>query len=77
MDPDRLHQRRHRDPAKQERASHGDEPASILEPGHGDPAAPCVLLTNDDGIDAPGLRAMAEALLGANACRLLVCAPNW
>ena len=37
---------------------------------------PCVLLTNDDGIDAPGLRAMAIALLHTNSCHVLVCAPN-
>ena len=37
---------------------------------------PCVLLTNDDGIGAPGLRAMAIALLHTNACHVLVCAPN-
>ena len=37
---------------------------------------PCVLLTNDDGIGAPGLRAMAIALLHTNSCHVLVCAPN-
>ncbi|KAI5076618.1 hypothetical protein GOP47_0008683 [Adiantum capillus-veneris] len=37
---------------------------------------PAVLLTNDDGINAPGLRALVEALVNSECCHVYVCAPN-
>jgi len=39
---------------------------------------PWVLVTNDDGIEAPGIRALAQ-VLGREAqdvCRVAVCAPD-
>ncbi|KAI5055076.1 hypothetical protein GOP47_0030221 [Adiantum capillus-veneris] len=36
---------------------------------------PCVLVTNDDGIHAPGLRALVSALVDSGACQVFVCAP--
>jgi 5'-nucleotidase len=41
--------------------------------GAGEPALPHVVITNDDGIDAPGLAALVEAL--KPAFRITVCAP--
>ncbi|KAF0907061.1 hypothetical protein E2562_014666 [Oryza meyeriana var. granulata] len=38
--------------------------------------APVVLVTNDDGIDAPGLRFLVEQLVAARRFRVLVCAPD-
>lgn len=44
-------------------------------PPNGNGAArPCILLTNDDGITAPGLHAMADAL--RPLADLVICAPN-
>ncbi|RAL53500.1 hypothetical protein DM860_007172 [Cuscuta australis] len=37
---------------------------------------PTVMVTNDDGIDAPGLRALVRVLVGANLFNVLVCAPD-
>ncbi|OAY81847.1 5'-nucleotidase SurE [Ananas comosus] len=37
---------------------------------------PTVLITNDDGIDAPGLRFLADLLVAAGRYRVLVCAPD-
>ncbi|KAK9838644.1 hypothetical protein WJX74_000566 [Apatococcus lobatus] len=37
---------------------------------------PTVLVTNDDGVQAPGLRALVMALHTANFARILVCAPD-
>ncbi|KAF7850191.1 hypothetical protein BT93_L5770 [Corymbia citriodora subsp. variegata] len=37
---------------------------------------PTVLVTNDDGIDAPGLRALVRALVSADRYRVRVCAPD-
>ncbi|KAI5649145.1 hypothetical protein M9H77_35150 [Catharanthus roseus] len=37
---------------------------------------PSVMVTNDDGIDAPGLRALVRALVSANRFNVLVCAPD-
>lgn len=38
---------------------------------------PCkVLISNDDGIDAPGLRALTAALVAADIFDLYVCAPS-
>uniref|UniRef100_A0A0D9WWN9 Survival protein SurE-like phosphatase/nucleotidase domain-containing protein n=1 Tax=Leersia perrieri TaxID=77586 RepID=A0A0D9WWN9_9ORYZ len=39
-------------------------------------SAPVVLVTNDDGIDAPGLRFLVEQLVAARRFRVLVCAPD-
>ncbi|KAG1347611.1 5'-nucleotidase SurE [Cocos nucifera] len=36
---------------------------------------PIVLITNDDGIDAPGLRFLVDLLVATNRYRVLVCAP--
>jgi len=35
-----------------------------------------ILITNDDGIDAPGLRALVQSLVVANLFNLQVCAPD-
>lgn len=37
---------------------------------------PIVLITNDDGIDAPGLRFLVDLLVAADRYRVLVCAPS-
>ncbi|CAL5413342.1 unnamed protein product [Camellia sinensis] len=37
---------------------------------------PTVMVTNDDGIDAPGLRALVRVLVSANRYEVLVCAPD-
>ncbi|KAL3505915.1 hypothetical protein ACH5RR_031297 [Cinchona calisaya] len=37
---------------------------------------PTVMVTNDDGIDAPGLRALVRVLVSANRFHVLVCAPD-
>ncbi|XP_022722874.1 uncharacterized protein LOC111280009 [Durio zibethinus] len=37
---------------------------------------PAVMVTNDDGIDAPGLRALVRVLVSSNRFRVLVCAPD-
>jgi hypothetical protein len=37
---------------------------------------PSVLVSNDDGIDAPGLRALVAALVESNICHIYVCAPS-
>ncbi|KAL6639082.1 hypothetical protein ACP70R_022812 [Stipagrostis hirtigluma subsp. patula] len=39
-------------------------------------AAAVVLVTNDDGIDAPGLRFLVDQLVAAGRFRVLVCAPD-
>ena len=38
--------------------------------------APVLLVTNDDGIDAPGLRFLVDQLVAARCYRVLVCAPD-
>ncbi|KAG8081235.1 hypothetical protein GUJ93_ZPchr0007g3079 [Zizania palustris] len=38
--------------------------------------APVVMVTNDDGIDAPGLRFLVDQLVAAGRFRVLVCAPD-
>ncbi|XP_045814270.1 5'-nucleotidase SurE-like isoform X2 [Trifolium pratense] len=35
-----------------------------------------ILITNDDGIDAPGLRALVDSLVNTNLFNLFVCAPD-
>ncbi|KAK7405901.1 hypothetical protein VNO78_07513 [Psophocarpus tetragonolobus] len=35
-----------------------------------------ILITNDDGIDAPGLRALVHSLVAPNLFNVLVCAPD-
>ncbi|KAL8508206.1 hypothetical protein ACS0TY_018699 [Phlomoides rotata] len=37
---------------------------------------PTVMVTNDDGIDAPGIRALVRVLVSSNRFRVLVCAPD-
>jgi 5'-nucleotidase len=37
---------------------------------------PNVLITNDDGINAPGLRALVAALIEDGSCHVFVCAPD-
>ncbi|KAL8026287.1 hypothetical protein ABFX02_14G017000 [Erythranthe guttata] len=37
---------------------------------------PTVMVTNDDGIDAPGLRALVHVLVSSNRFHVLVCAPD-
>ncbi|KAL2463822.1 Survival protein SurE-like phosphatase/nucleotidase [Forsythia ovata] len=37
---------------------------------------PTVMVTNDDGIDAPGLRALVHVLVSSNRFNVLVCAPD-
>lgn len=37
---------------------------------------PVILVTNDDGIDAPGLRALVQALVAVGRYRVLVAAPH-
>lgn len=39
-------------------------------------ALPNVLITNDDGINAPGLRALVAALIEDGSCNVFVCAPD-
>ncbi|OMP10810.1 Survival protein SurE-like phosphatase/nucleotidase [Corchorus olitorius] len=41
-----------------------------------DDEKPTVMVTNDDGIDAPGLRALVRVLVSSNRFRVLVCAPD-
>jgi len=35
-----------------------------------------ILITNDDGIDAPGLRALVSSLVNTNLFNIFVCAPD-
>ena len=35
-----------------------------------------IMVTNDDGIDAPGLQALVRVLVSTNLYRILVCAPD-
>lgn len=37
---------------------------------------PTVMVTNDDGIDGPGLVALVHVLVSANRYNVLVCAPD-
>lgn len=37
---------------------------------------PKIMVTNDDGIDAPGLRALVQFLVSTNLYKILVCAPD-
>ncbi|XP_059299020.1 uncharacterized protein LOC132051811 isoform X1 [Lycium ferocissimum] len=37
---------------------------------------PSVMVTNDDGIDAPGLRSLVQVLVSSNLFNVLVCAPD-
>ncbi|GFP84028.1 5'-nucleotidase sure [Phtheirospermum japonicum] len=37
---------------------------------------PTILVTNDDGIDAPGLRALVRVLVSSNRFHVVVCAPD-
>lgn len=35
-----------------------------------------IMITNDDGIDAPGLQALVNVLISTNRYRVWVCAPD-
>lgn len=37
---------------------------------------PTIMVTNDDGIDAPGLQGLVRVLVSANRYQVLVCAPD-
>jgi 5'-nucleotidase len=37
---------------------------------------PAIMVTNDDGIDAPGLQALVRVLVSTNRYQVLVCAPD-
>ena len=37
---------------------------------------PTIMITNDDGIDAPGLRALVRVLVSTQLYNVLVCAPD-
>lgn len=37
---------------------------------------PTIMVTNDDGIDAPGLRSLVRVLVSTNLFHVLVCAPD-
>ncbi|KAI8566259.1 hypothetical protein RHMOL_Rhmol02G0026000 [Rhododendron molle] len=37
---------------------------------------PTIMVTNDDGIDAPGLQALVRVLVSTNRFKVLVCAPD-
>lgn len=37
---------------------------------------PIVMVTNDDGIDAPGLRSLVRVLVSTNLYEVRVCAPD-
>eukprot|EP00250_Pteridium_aquilinum_P016770 c23285_g3_i1 orf=78-1295(-) len=50
--------------------------AEIAQKVERDDDRPAVLITNDDGIHAPGLRALVEALVISNCCHVYVCAPD-
>ncbi|GAB2217631.1 hypothetical protein Droror1_Dr00000833 [Drosera rotundifolia] len=39
-------------------------------------ALPTILVTNDDGIDAPGLRSLVRVLVSSSLYNVLVCAPD-
>ncbi|PKA52533.1 5'-nucleotidase [Apostasia shenzhenica] len=44
--------------------------------GAGAATLPAVLVTNDDGIDAPGLQYLVQMLVASDRYRVLVCAPD-
>jgi hypothetical protein len=50
--------------------------AALPSPMDSTAAAPVVLVTNDDGIDATGLRFLVEQLVASQRFRLLVFAPD-
>ena len=43
--------------------------------GRMDEALPKILISNDDGVSAPGLRALVEALNSHKFCEIYVCGP--
>ncbi|TMW88956.1 hypothetical protein EJD97_017857 [Solanum chilense] len=43
---------------------------------NGSECKPSVMVTNDDGIDAPGLRSLVRVLVSSNLFNVLVCAPD-
>lgn len=66
---------------KQHRATGGEDTEKNCHGGNvvnegKDDMRPIVLVTNDDGIQAPGLRCLVEALVNGGRCNLNVCAPE-
>lgn len=47
---------------------------AAMSSGGGDRST--VMVTNDDGIDAPGIRALVHVLVSSNRFNVLVCAPD-
>lgn len=52
-----------------------EESEDVVHVNHED-NRPVVLVTNDDGVDAAGLRALVEALVDGGRCNVYVCAPD-
>lgn len=50
--------------------------ATMSGGGGGGGDRPTVMVTNDDGIDAPGIRALVHVLVSSNRFNVLVCAPD-
>lgn len=51
------------------------ESNSQLSGGSGDDR-PTVMVTNDDGIHAPGIKALVRALVSSDRFQVFVCAPD-
>ena len=49
---------------------------SIAKMSSGGGDRPTVMVTNDDGIDAPGIRALLHVLVSSNRFNVYVCAPD-
>jgi len=47
-----------------------------MEEGGNNKRGTTILITNDDGIDAPGLRALVSSLVNTNLLNIFVCAPD-
>jgi len=66
---------------KQHRAAGGEDSENNCHGGNvvtedKEDMRPIVLVTNDDGIQAPGLRYLVEALVNGGRCSVNVCAPD-
>lgn len=66
---------------KQHRAAGGEESEKNCHGGNvviedKEDLRPIVLVTNDDGIQATGLRCLVEALVNGGRCNVIVCAPD-
>ncbi|KAG0556659.1 hypothetical protein KC19_11G070300 [Ceratodon purpureus] len=60
---------------KQEKKKEEEEEEEVVVVGK-ENGLPNVLVTNDDGINAPGLRALVAALVEDGSCNVFVCAPD-